>query len=492
MAQRQQEAVWATSFGGVGFSTIALGAQSNAIYMSGNLVAPLTVPLVDGSSASLVPAGDSDVYVAKIDPASGIPVWARAFGGPGGEYAGRTMAVDETTVYVASVFSQKMEVPLASGNTTTLVAAGSTDAFVLALDVESGGVIWARSWGTPEADWGRALVAGPKGLYFIGEFGADFGVPLVDGGDAVLTCDPPGSCTRRRGVVMQLDRASGGVIWGQSLGGRVDFDSIATDSEGAVYVAGPCEYTDTNFTVPMTGGADAAGNATGSVKCEFGGTLVVMRLDSASGRASWIHTLQRGTGGFAMSADASYGLYLKIDLRVFMHESHQEGIQVWRLDPESGKEVWTTEIQQGGFDFNFVYSDESGVVGSRDGVFVTGPCPEKMTVALADGTNVTLQAVVPADAGASRFQDSRDVYLLKLDAASGQPVSAGRFGGTGADQGVGVAVSGGGDLYVCGLFQDSMDVPKVAGGGNITLTSPWNHNADSHQSAFLLKLAAAA
>ncbi|MCH8890811.1 MAG: hypothetical protein IH827_07025, partial [Myxococcales bacterium] len=62
---------------------------------------------------------------------------------------------------------------------------------------------------------------------------------------------------------------------------------------------------------------------------------------------------------------------------------------------------------------------------------------------------------------------SVDVFVQKLDTA-GNPVWAVGMGGTGTDQGLGVAVDGAGNVYTSGFFQGTADFDPGPGTFNLT------------------------
>jgi hypothetical protein len=66
---------------------------------------------------------------------------------------------------------------------------------------------------------------------------------------------------------------------------------------------------------------------------------------------------------------------------------------------------------------------------------------------------------------------SYDIFLLKSDVASGNPLGAQRFGGVGYDNGRSLCTSAAGDVYVCGSFPGSANFesfnPSSAGSNDV-------------------------
>ena len=169
--------LWAKSLGGAGQNSgfgIAVDASSN-VYVTGNYTG--SGPF---GNVLLVSAGDSDVFVARLDSAGNV-VWAISQGGPGHDDS-TAVAVDSAgNVYTTGDF-----VGTASFGALTLTSAGQDDAFVERLDA-AGHVVWAKGFGGAGFDAGFGLtVDGAGNVYSTGVFQgqANFGgVPLTSNGD---------------------------------------------------------------------------------------------------------------------------------------------------------------------------------------------------------------------------------------------------------------------------------------------------------------------
>lgn len=133
---------------------------------------------VDFGGGTLSAAGDSDIFVAKLDPA-GKHVWSRRFGYPGGAAAGVGLDVDaDNHVFVTGRFEGKID--FGGG---LLTSAGKKDIFVAKLSAK-GGHLWSRRFGDAEDQYPTGTVFA-SGLFITGYFAGsvDFGSgPLMSAG----------------------------------------------------------------------------------------------------------------------------------------------------------------------------------------------------------------------------------------------------------------------------------------------------------------------
>jgi hypothetical protein len=117
------EHVWSRAIGGAGFDrgTQVSIEPGGAVVVAGEFTGTLTL-----GATTLTSKGDADVFVARLDPASGEPLAATALGGVGTESGVRLIAGDSGTVTVAAAFGA--DLPLAA---QTLHPTGDSDVFLL-------------------------------------------------------------------------------------------------------------------------------------------------------------------------------------------------------------------------------------------------------------------------------------------------------------------------------------------------------------------------
>jgi hypothetical protein len=220
--------VWATQAGGttdndegVGVSTLADGST----IVTGAFEGPATF-----GSTTLAGTGDSDIFVAKINP-SGSFSWVTQAGGTADDAGFRTSALADGSAIVEGYFED-----VASFGPFTLTSAGEEDYFVAKVD-SSGTFLWAtRAGGTGDdgtESWGvSALVDGSAIVSGSFENTADFGsTTLTSAGDWDV-------------FVAKVD-SSGSFLWATQGGGSGEDKGwdVGTLADGSAIVAGPFDGT---------------------------------------------------------------------------------------------------------------------------------------------------------------------------------------------------------------------------------------------------------
>ncbi len=132
--------------------------QAGNVYLAGYFQGTL-----DFGKTNLTSAGNSDLFVAKLDK-TGNFLWVKGFGGTG-EDEGQDITVDEAgNVYVIGSFENSFKV-----GTVDLTSAGATDIFVLKLD-RNGEAGWAKGFGGSSFDEGNSLAIYQGHIYATGSF----------------------------------------------------------------------------------------------------------------------------------------------------------------------------------------------------------------------------------------------------------------------------------------------------------------------------------
>jgi len=358
----------------------------------------------------------------KLDP-DGNPVWAQSFGGTSFDQ-GNGIAVDASgSSYTTGLFGGTMTV----GN-TTLTSAGFADIFMIKLDPD-GNPVWAQSFGGTLVDEGIGIAVDASGSsYTTGLFAGTMTV-----GNTTLT-----SAGLNDIFMIKLD-TDGNPVWAEGFGGtgRDEGIGIAVDGSGSSYTTG------------LFGGTMTVGNTT--LTSAGPGDIFMIQLDP-DGNPVWAEGFG-GTGedlGIGIAVDASGSSYTTGSFQGTMTVGNTTltsagpgDIFMIKLDPD-GNPVWAQSFGGTNFDLGLgIAVDASG----RS--YTTGFFRGTMTVG-----NTTLITSVGAP----------DLFMIKLD-PDGNPAWAQIFGGTGQDQGNGIAVDASGSSYTTGSFEGTMTV------GNTTLTS---------------------
>lgn len=373
--------------------------------------------------------GNSDVYVAKLDP-NGNYLWA-VRGGGGSTDVGYGIAVDaEGNVFVAGYFYGT-----SFYGSDTLVSAGYFDLFIAKLD-SNGNWLWAKraggqrydhAYGVTTDDGGNCYITG----YFTGT--ADFGPFSLSGpafyGDV---------------YVAKLD-TDGTWLWAQGsvCAETDDGQSVAYDGSGGIYVTGAFEGTISlgSTTLVSYGNIDA----------------YVAKIDTAG---NWIWAVQGG-GPFpdyatSVAVDAAGNAYVagnltSEDAYFGPYTLHGDGWAndtfIAKLDP-AGNYLWAS--MGGGIEDDEV---QDIAVDAAGACYVTGYFSYTATF----GTH-----------SISSNNDSNDIFLCKADAA-GNWLWALSAGGTNGDAGMALCHQGY-STYLTGVFRDTISF------GTHTLTATGLYN----------------
>lgn len=178
-------------------------------------------------------AGNRDAVVVKLS-AAGEPLWARSFGGVMDELA-VSLAIDPAgDLVIGGSFDDKIDFD----DGVTIESAGTSDAFVVKLDGETGKALWARAYGSKRKDIGSAVaVDGFGNVLLTGWFWSkvDFGGgPLESNGEKDI-------------FAVKLSPA-GDYLWSKHFGGKqVDYSrGAAFDKDGNALLTGTF-YLTANF-----------------------------------------------------------------------------------------------------------------------------------------------------------------------------------------------------------------------------------------------------
>jgi len=426
---------WARSAGSSG-SEIAEGSVLDA---SGNLyvVGWYTSASINFGATTLINpgVGTGDMYLAKYD-ASGTVLWAKTFGGVGGE-VGNCIAVDASgNVYVSGWFSSPS---LVMGTFTLTNASASTTDFFVAKINSSGNTIWAKNAGGTDYDRGYGITLDASGNVFVT---GCFSSSSINFGSGALS--NAGSATDDFFIV-KYDQ-SGTALWSQSAGGTsADAGlSVAADSLGNVYASGRFMSSSINFGTGSHSNASAAQDLF-VVKYNSSGTTQWSFSNGGSGDdySNAIMVNKQGvyiTGGFT-SSSVTFGLTTLNNAAptlgdVFLTKFNYGGIPQW------AKKAGSTDMEWG-YD---VVSDSLGNV-FIGGTFVSNT----ITFGTTNVNNVS--------------PGYRDMFIASYD-GNGNPLWATGAGGLYDEAVYSVAVNAtASEVYIAGFFNS----PSVSFGSNTVI-----------------------
>lgn len=401
---------WSQVFGGEGDQAgIAVAAEPTG----GAVVVGQLGGVADFGGETLESAGGDDIFIAWVDP--GGEVTRRLRLGDANPQEARAVAVaSDGSVLLAGAMSGAVDF---GGDTWT--SAGGRDGYVAKLAPDG-----SPAWGLRFGDAGYQAAAGvavdPAGQVLLA--GAFSGSVTL--GDTVTSAGGHDALIAKLG-------ADGTPLWSRSLGGPLDqrAHGVAVDAAGEAVVVG--EFAGTvgigGSTVGSAGASDAF-----VLKLDDAGELRWLRRFGGSGAETARRVAADGAGGVVIGGEFSNSLNLGGGP---LAGSGGGGLFVGKFDG-SGGHVWSKGLPGSGG------SRLEGLAVSADGgVAITGSLVGTLEIG-------GVELVSDGDA---------DVFAARLD-AEGRLLWARRFGGAGAQEGLGVAITGAGEVVITGRFAGSVEV----------------------------------
>jgi hypothetical protein len=239
---------WAVGGGSSGADEVtAVAVNGGSVYAAGNF--ENTVML---GNQLVTSAGASDLFVTKLTDAgsSASYVWARAAGGPSGEYL-RGLALTGSSVYVAGEFSS---VTASFGSTTLTNASTNTDGYVAKLTDAgpSASFTWAQRLGGTGYEALTALAVRGGSVYVAGHFN---GATTSLGSTTLPNSGAAGTYDLYVGRLLDAGSSSN-FVWGQQAGSPAsDYLRVLTSAGTALYAAGSADLPATFGSQTLTGPA---------------------------------------------------------------------------------------------------------------------------------------------------------------------------------------------------------------------------------------------
>jgi hypothetical protein len=210
------DTLWTRTYGGTSGSDCGLSVQQTTD--GGYIVA--------GYSNSFGGLGNYDFYLVKTD-AAGDSLWTRTYGGDAHDF-GRSVRQTTDGGYIVT------------GNTESF-GAGGHDVYLVKTDA-NGGVLWTRTYGGTEDEYGRCVQQTTDGGYIVtgntnsfGAGGADAWLIRTDANGDTLWTRAYGGSSDDYGQCVELTTDGGYIIagWTYSFGaGNWDFYLVKTDANG--------------------------------------------------------------------------------------------------------------------------------------------------------------------------------------------------------------------------------------------------------------------
>lgn len=400
-----------------------------------------------GNGHTLHAAGNTDVYVARLDRASGLATWAAAFGDEQAQNATAAAVTDSGQVGLVGRFLGT----LAFGP-QVITRTGTAIDFVAGVNGETGAGLWARSadlgsGGKLSAVAGRSSLLGYRAIVVCG-------TATIAATDLVSGAVAGGG---RDIVVAKLDAVTGAVRWARQIGGAGDqtCNAVAVDLLGNVYLtgqyAGTLDFGGRTQPLPVPGANVAS--------------AYVAKLSGIDGRtlAAAGHGLAGRTNPAAITVEGD-------DVIVAGQISAPVTFGSVTLTPAGGLDAFAARLD--GRDLSqVIWAHRWGGTATDDvrGLGVTSAGEVVVAGQLSGTADFAPDAQTLTSAGLS------DVYLAKLDGASGKVTFAQAYGDASSQNVTALFVnrialpSGRDTVEVAGSFAGSIDfgaptAPLATGG----------------------------
>lgn len=439
--------------------TTFVGSDGSAgVYAAGTLIGAF-----DFGAGAGTAGGDSDIYVNKVNPATGLASWTRQMGDSSAQLGlGVTASADKVGVignYIGTV----------TGTSLPANASGTAVDFVVALNPATGATVWGKKVDLAGGDF-AAIASNPtlNAFYVCGNFGIA-GYPAGSAGPVDL-----GVATTAFGgkdiVVAKVNGTDGSIAWARHVGTTGDdaCAAIAVDDAGAnVFIAG----TYSNGALDLGTGAFPAAAASqarlyvAKLNASTGATITASAYGTlgrqvpsslatdASGNVvlggSFLTTLNFGTGmSITAASSASDAFVVKFDAN---------------LVPQWAKS-WNGVTGDGIQNVKSVATDSAGHIFAV-GLFATG-------ITLGTGG-----AVIPSVGGT-------DAFTAKLD-AQGNVLCAATYGDTASQSADSITIA----RFATGAAQNTSMVSGAFAGSITFGTSVLNTGSPATTHGFVTTVA---
>ncbi|MBF0353604.1 MAG: SBBP repeat-containing protein, partial [SAR324 cluster bacterium] len=372
-------------------------SRSVAVDKDGNVyLAGLTSSSLDGQTYI---GGSYDATVIKYN-SLGVKQWTKLVGTDQYDIATAITVDNNGNIYITGI---------TTGTFPGKTNIGANESFLAKLD-SSGNLIFTQEWGQYADDGGRGIAVDNSGNIYIAGYSQY-------GDNSVGPCDL-GTCSNYASYVAKFDASTGTKLWLYRFGsdGQQGF-GITVDSNGNIYATG----------------ANSDGLGTCEVGACGGNDMYVVKYNS-SGTKAW--TKRYGSAaheyGWGITSDSSGNVYVTGQTTGAFPTSNAgaEDIFLIKLD-SSGSNQWVKQM-------GTVQSDiGNGIsVDSNGNVYVTGYTGD----ALDSQSNA----------------GGRDVFLVKYDSVGTKQWTK-LLGSTSDDEGMGVTVDSGGNIFATGQTKGGLD-----------------------------------
>ncbi len=399
-----------------------------------------------------------------IDPT--VLVYCGYIGGSSVDF-GQGIAVDgDGCAYVTGyAYSTESSFPVLGGPDTTHNG-GTFDAFVAKVAADGTALVYCGYIGGSGGDEGYGIAVDGDGCaYVTGHTSStESTFPVLGGPDT----------THNGGYdafVAKVNAGGTALVYCGYIGGSGGDQGygIAVDGDGCAYVTGRTSSTESTF--PVLGGPDTTHNG--------GDDAFVAKVDAGGTALDYC--------GYIGGADGDYGRGIAVDASgcayITGYTSSTESTFPVLGGPDTthngGDDAFVAKVNAGGT--ALVYCGYIGGSGDDQG---SGIAVDGDGCAYVTGRTSSTESSFPVLGGPDTTHNGGtfDAFVAKVNAGGTALVYCGYIGGSGGDEGYGIAVDGDGCAYVTGHTSSTESTFPVLGGPDTT------HNGDPD--AFVAKVAA--
>lgn len=362
----------------------------------------------------LVNHGNDDIFLLCYDTYGNV-IWAKGYGSTGNDYCGNQLSTDNSgNIYMTGYWG---------GDTIffdseMLVGKGYDDIFIIKISPD-GNVVWAKSFGGNDFDWGLGIACDiNENIYITGFFDSD---TITFGNDTIYN-------TGSDDLFITKLNNTGNALWTVTAdGSSVDVGThLKTNLNDEVIL---CGYFQSSFIVL---GSDTLYNSGGS-------DPFIAKLN-ASGNFQWANSIQGDNNdfirGLAVSKDdevlmdgSFFSDTLTIGLSQFVNHGGND-VFFTKFDA-FGNPLWSKST--GGTDWDLAMSL---TLDTLDNVYIGG---------YFRSPSILFGTTTLTNSGAS------NIFIVKYD-LDGNVEWAKKAGGTYSDEAIGAAADAMGNIYLTGNF----------------------------------------
>ncbi len=406
----------------------------------------------------LTSAGESDIYIQKLDAGSNL-IWAARMGGLHREEV-TAMAIDsDDNIYLAGIFSWKTNLSTNNDTSANFESIGGGDIFIVKLN-SKGDTEWFKVFPGLGDDFVSSMVLDDVDNPIIaGSFSKtmDFNSDPLE--ENLITSNGADDA-----FILKLSR-SGNRLWFKTFGGTSGerITALATDSSNNIIAGGK-----------FRGTVDFADNDPGSTLTSAGfDDSFILKTDTRA-NFIWVKHISSAGGStviWALDTDSLGNIFTNaeffttIDLdkngNGYVIEPNVEGYSDFALAhyTAEGSFVWGKHFVN-----EFDYIEPHGLKISKNGdIFLGGQ----------------FRGTIDCDPGSEKMvlnsaSDDTDIFLIKLS-QSGSFIWAGQAGGTGEERCVALNLGKDNQILLSGFFQNTADMnPNLTISLNISSFAPYD------------------